>query len=140
MSQTLTDDSEVVFDQPGKSAGAMEFDRLVDGELGAASGGVEDEDSVHDDGVPELRPEQKIQNEEIRTPPRREPRGVEGHQPKGPRIVMNESVSGPGNMAAQRVNTTGRNRPYSEWSPVETLEGTVSRMQRDLENLHKTDF
>ena len=48
---------------------------------------------------------------------------------------MNESVSGPGYMAAQRVNTTGRNRPYSEWSPVATLEGTVSRMQRDLDNL-----
>ena len=28
-----------------------------------------------------------------------------------------------------------RNRPYSEWSPVEKLEGTVSRMQRDMENL-----
>ena len=35
------------------------------------------------------------------------------------------------------MNTTGRNRPYSEWSPVETLEGTVSRMQRDLENLRQ---
>ena len=169
MSQTLADDSEFVFEQPGKSAGAMEqeglvpsrrkeetwledaephrgvrrrameFDRPVDEELGAALGGVEDEDSLRDDGVPELRPEQQIQHEEeIRTPPRREPRGVESHQPKGPRVVMNESVSGPGYMAAQRVNTTGRNRPYSEWSPVATLEGTVSRMQRDLENLQRT--
>ena len=166
MSQTVADDSEVVFDQPGKSAGAMEpeglvpsrrkeemwlddtephqgarrrtmeFDRPVDGEPGAASGGVEDENSLRDDKVPELSPEQQIQNEaEIRTPPRREPRGGESHQPKGPRIVMNESASGPGYMAAQRENTTGRNRPYSEWSPVGTLEGTVSRMQRDLENL-----
>ena len=65
----------------------------------------------------------------------REPRGEESHQPKGPRIVMNGSVPGPGYMAAQRGNTTGRNRPYNEWSPVATLEGTVSRMQRDLENL-----
>ena len=169
MSQTLADDSEVVFDQPGKSAGAMEpeglvssrrkeetwledtephqgarrrtmeFNRLVDGELGAASGGVEDKDSLRDDVVPELRSEQQIQNEEeIRTPPRKEPRGDESHQPKGPRIVRNESVSGPGYMAAQRGNTTGRNRPYSEWSPVATLEGTVSRMQRDLENLQTT--
>ena len=98
-------------------------------------GGVEDEDRLRDDVVPELRPEQQIQHEEeIRTPSRREPRGDESHQPKGPRIV-NESVSGPGYMAAQRGNTTGRNRPYSEWSPVATLEGTVSRMQRDLENL-----
>ena len=140
MSQTLADDSEVVFEQPGKSPGAMEqeglapsrskeetwlvgtephrgarrrameFDRPVDEELGAALGGVEDEDSLRDDGVPELHPEQQIQNEEeIRTPPRREPRGVESHQPRGTRVVMNESASGPGYMAAQRVNTTGRN-------------------------------
>ena len=171
MSQTLADDSEVVFDQPGKSAGAvepeglvpsrrkeetwsedtephqgarrrtMEFDRSVDGELGAASGGVEDGDGLRDDVVPELRPEQQVQHgEEIRTPPRREPRGDESHQPKGPRIVINESVSGPGYMAAQRGNTTGRNRPYSEWSPVATLEGTVSRMQRDLDNLQTEIF
>ena len=77
---------------------------------------MEDEDSVCDDGVPELRPEQQIQNEEeIRTPPRREPRGVEGHQPKGPRIVMNESVSGPGYMAAQRVNTTDHTASGHRW-------------------------
>ena len=42
----------------------MEFDRPVDEELGAALGGVEDKDNLHDDGVPELRPEQQIQNEE----------------------------------------------------------------------------
>ena len=147
MSQTGADDSEVVFEQPGKSAEvmeqeglipsrhkeetwledtqphhgaqrrAMEFNRPVDEELGAALGGVDD------DGVPDLRPEQQIQNEEeIRTPPRREPRRVESLPPKGPREGRNESVSGPGYMAAQRMNTAGRNRPYSEWSPVETLE------------------
>ena len=60
---------------------------------------------------------------------------MESHQSKGPRDGMNESVSVPGYMAAQRMYPAGRNRPYSEWSPVETLEGTVSRMQRDLENL-----
>ena len=167
MSRTVADNSEVVFEQPGKSAEtmeqeglipsrhkeetwledtqphhgarrrAMEFDRPVDEELGAALGGVEDKDKSHDDGVPGLRPEQQIQNEEeIRTPPRTEPRRVESHQPKGPRDGMNESVSGPGYMAAQRMNPAGRNRPYSEWSPVQTLEGTVSRMQRDLENLY----
>ena len=119
MSQTLADDSEVVFDQPGKSAGAMkaeglvpsrrkeetwlkdtephqgarrrtmEFDRSVDGELGAASGGVEDGDGLLDDVVLE-HPGQVQHGEEIRTPQRREPRGDESHQPKGPRIVMNE--------------------------------------------------
>ena len=166
MSQTLADDSEVVFDQPEESAGAMEpegsvpnrrkeeawledtepyrgarprtmeFDRPVDGGLGATLGGVEDKDKLRDGVVPELRPEQQIQHEEeVQTPPQREPRGDEGHQPKGPRIMMNESVLGPGYLAGQRGNTAGRNRPYNEWSPVATLEGTVSRMQRDLENL-----
>ena len=81
MSQTLTDDSEVVFEQPGKTAEAMEqegllpnrhkeemgledtqphdgtrrkameFDRPVDEELGAALGGVEDKDKLHNDEV-----------------------------------------------------------------------------------------
>ena len=31
--------------------------------------------------------------------------------------------------------TAGRNRPNNEWSPVAALEDTVSRMQRDLEEL-----
>ena len=86
MSQTGADDSEVVFEQPWKSAEvmeqegfipkrhkeetwledtqphhgaqrrAMEFDRPVDEELGAALGGVEDKDRSHDDGVPEFMP------------------------------------------------------------------------------------
>ena len=145
MSQTLADDSEVVFDQPEEGAGAMEpeglvpsrrkeeawledtephqgarprtmeFDRPVDGGLGAASGGVEDKDRLRDDVVPELRPEERIQHEEeIKTPPQREPRGDESHQPKGHRIVMNESVSGPGYMAAQRGNTTNGHR-WRHW-------------------------
>ena len=87
MSKTITDDSEVVFEQPGKSAGvveqegltpsqsneetwladtephrkdrrrAMEFDRPINEELGAALGGVNDNDSVRDDGAPGLHPE-----------------------------------------------------------------------------------
>ena len=48
---------------------------------------------------------------------------------------MNESVLGPGYLAGQRRDTAGRNRPDNEWSPVVTLEGTVSRMGRDLEDL-----
>ena len=114
----------------------MEFDRPVDGGLGATLDGVEDKDKLRDGVVPELRPEQQIQHEEeVQTPPQWEPRGNEGHQPSRPRITMNESVLGPGYLAGQRGNTAGRNRPYNEWSPVATLEGTVSRMQRDLENL-----
>ena len=111
MSQTLADDSEVVFDQPEESAGAMEpegsvpnrrkeetwleatepyrgarprtmeFDRPVDGGLGATLGGVEGEETLRD-------AEQLIQQEEeVQTPPRREPRRNEGHQPRGPRVM-----------------------------------------------------
>ena len=93
MSQTLADDSEVVFDQPEESAGAMEpdgsvpnrrkeewleatapyrgarprtmeFDRPVDGGLGATSGGVEDEDKLRYGMVLGLRPEQQIQQDD----------------------------------------------------------------------------
>ena len=116
----------------------MEFDRPFDEELGAALGGVDDNNSVRDDGVPELHPEQQIrEEEEMQTPPRRQPRGVGSQQPKGPRVegTGDESTSGPGYMAVPPVKTMGRNRLYGEWSPVETLEGTVSRMQRDLDNL-----
>ena len=166
MSKTIADDSEVVFEQPRKgtevveqegstpSQGkketgladtelhrkdrrrAMEFDRPIDEELGAALGGVEDNNSVRDDGTPELHPEQQIRDvEEMRTPPRRQPRGVGSQQPRGPRVGVDESTSGPGYMAVPPARTMGRDRLYSEWSPVETLEGTVSRVQRDLDNL-----
>ena len=152
MSQTLADDSEVVFDQLEESAGAMEpdgsvpnrlkeeewleatapyhgarprtmeFDRPVDGGLGATSGGVEDEDKLRDGVVLGLRPEQQIQQEEeVQTPPRREPCRNEGHQP--------------GDLAGQRKDIAGRHPPNNEWLPVVALEGTVSRMQRDLEDL-----
>ena len=166
MSQTLADDSEVVFDQPEESAGAMEpegsvpnrrkeetwleatepyrgarprtmeFDRPVDGGLGTTVDGVEDEDTVRDGVVPALRPEQQIQQEEeVQTPPRREPRRNEGYQPRGPRVMTDESVLGPGDPAGQRKEIASRHRPNNEWSPVAALENTVSRMQRDLEEL-----
>ena len=115
----------------------MEFDRPVDGGLGATPGGVEDEDKLRDDVVLGLRPEQQIQQEEeVQTPPRREPRRNEGHQPRAPRAMTDESVLGRlGNLAGQRKDIAGRHRPNNEWSPVVALEGTVSRMQRDLEDL-----
>ena len=56
-------------------------------------------------------------------------------QPGGPRDRINGMGSVPGYVAAQRMYPADRNRPYREWSPVEKLEGTVSRMQRDMENL-----
>ena len=166
MSQTLGDESEVVFDQPEERAGAMEpdgsvpnrrkeeewleatepylgarprtteFDRPVDEGLDATSGGLEDDVKLRDGVVPRLRPEQQIrQEEEVQTPPRREPRRNEGHQPRGPRAMTDESVLGLGDLAGQRKDIAGRNRPNNEWSPVAALEDTVSRMQRDLEDL-----
>ena len=50
--QTWLEDTEP---HQGARRRMMEFDRSVDGELGAASGGVEDEDSLRDDVVPELQ-------------------------------------------------------------------------------------
>ena len=166
MSQLLTDDSEVVFEQlretveameqegllsnrhkektelrdtqpqDGTRQKSMEFDRPGEEELEAAGGGIKDNVNVHSDELSDLRPEQQIRNEEeIETPPRREPQRMRSQQPGGPRDRMNEMGSVPGYVAAQRMDPADRNRPYSKWSPVEKLEGTVSRMQRDMENL-----
>ena len=116
---------------------AMEFGRPGEEELEAAGSGVKDNVNFHSDEMSDLRPEQQIQNEEeTRTPPpRREPHRMESQQPRGPRDGINGVGSVPGYVAAQRMYPADRNRPYSEWSPVEKLEGTVSRMQRDMENL-----
>ena len=94
MSQLLTDDSEVVFEQSEETAEAMEqeglissrrkekteledtqphdgtrrkameFDRPVEEELEAAWSGVKDNVNLHSDEMSDLRPEQQIQNEE----------------------------------------------------------------------------
>ena len=113
-----------------------EFDRPVDEVFGATSGGKEENVKLRDIVVPRLHPEQQIrQEEEVQTPPRREPRRNEGHQPRGPRDMTDEAVLGPGGLADQRKDTTGRNRHNDEWSPVAALEDAVSRMQRDLEDL-----
>ena len=113
-----------------------EFDWPVDEVLGATAGGKEENVKLRDIVVPRLHPEQQIrQEEEVQTPPRREPHRNEGHQPRGPRAMTDESVLGPGGLADQRKDTTGRNRQNDEWSPVAALEDTVSRMQRDLEDL-----
>ena len=88
-----------------------EFDRPVDEVLGATLGGKEENVNLRDIVVPRLHPEQQIrQEEEVQTPPRREPRRDEGHQPRGPRAMTNESVLGPGGLADQRKDTTGWNR------------------------------
>ena len=113
-----------------------EFDRPVDEVLGATSGGKEENVKLRDIVVPRLHPEQQIrQEEEVQTPPRKEPRRNEGHQPRGSRAMTDESVLGPGGLADQRKDTAGRNQQNDEWSPVAALEDTVSRMQRYLEDL-----
>ena len=55
---------------------------------------------------------------------------------KGPRAMTDGTVLAPGGLAEQLTDTAGRNRQTDEWSPVAALENTVSRMQRDLEDLH----
>ena len=113
-----------------------EFDRPVDEVLGATLGGKEENVNLRDIVVLRLHPEQQIrQEEEAQTPPRRELRRNEGHQPRGPRAMTDESVLGPGGLADQRKDTASRNRQNDEWSPVAALEDTVSCMQRDLEDL-----
>ena len=113
-----------------------EVDRPVDDVLGATIGGTEQDFNSRDTSVPELPPEQRIrQEEEVQTPPRREPRMNEGHQPRGPRAMTDGTVLAPGGLADQRTETAGRNRHTDEWSPVAALENTVTRMQRDLEDL-----
>ena len=120
----------------GPDPESTEFDRPVDVGLGATSGGLEEDVKLRDIVVPRLQPEQQIRlEEEVQTPPRREPLRNEGHQPRGPRAMTDESVLGPGDLADQRKDTAGRNRPNNEWSPVAALEDTVSRMQRYLEDL-----
>ena len=166
MSQLLTEDSEVVFEQSGEteevvkqegllssrhkektelkdtqphdgtSRKSMEFDQPGEEELEAAGGGVKDNVIFNSEEMSDLHPEQQIRNEkETRTHPRREPQRMEGQQPSGSRDRINGVGSVPGYVAGQRMYPADRNRPYSEWSPVEKLEGTVSRMQRDMDNL-----
>ena len=49
--------------------------------------------------------------------------------------MTDESVGGLGDPAGQRKEIASRHRPDNGWSPVAALENTVSRMQRDLEEL-----
>ena len=114
----------------------IEVGRPVDDVLGATLSGTEQDCNFRDTSVPQLPPEQQIrQEEEVQTPPRREPHRNEGHQPRGPRAMTDGTVLAPGGLADQRTDTAGRNQQTDEWSPVAALENTVSRMQRDIEDL-----
>ena len=117
ISKTSGDVTEVVFGQPEKKAGATEPDgsvlnrRKEDEVLGATLGGKEENVNLRDIEVSRLPPEQQIrQEEEVKTPPPREPRRNEGHQPRGPRAMTDVSVLAPEGLADQRKDTAGRNR------------------------------
>ena len=148
MSRPLTEDSEGVLEQSERPRlqdtqpreetrkGSMEFDQPGEEELEAAGGGEEANVIPGSEELPDLRPEQQIRDEEeIRTPPRRVSQRMEDQQPGRPQDRGNGVGSVPGYVVGQRMYPADRNRPLNEWSPVEKLEGTVSRMQRDMENL-----
>ena len=148
MSRPLMEDSEDVLEQSEKPKledtqprdetrrRSMEFDQPGKEELEAAGGGEEDNAIPDIEELSDLRPEEQIRNEEeIRTPPRGVSQRMEDQQPGGPQDRMNGMGWVPGHVVGQRIYPADRNRPYNEWSPVEKLEGTVSRMQRDMENL-----
>ena len=108
----------------------MEVDQPVDDVLGATLGETEQNFNLRDKSVPNLPPEQRIrQEEEVQTPPRREPRRNEGHQTRGPQTMTDGTVLAPGGLAEQRTDTAGRNRQTDEWSPVAALENTESLLQ-----------
>ena len=94
----------------------IEVDRPVDDMLGATLSGTEQDRNFRDTSVPKLPPEQQIrQEEEVKTPPRREPRRNEGHQPREPRAMTDGTVLAPGGIAEQRTDTAGQNRQTNEW-------------------------
>ena len=87
-----------------------EVDRSVDDVLSATISGTEQDLNFRDTLIPKLPPEQQIrQEEEVQTPPRREPRRDEGQQPRGPRAMTNGTVLAPGGLTDQRTETAGRN-------------------------------
>ena len=109
--------------------------------LSATIGGTEQDLNFRDTSFPKLPPEQRIrQEEEEQTPPRREPRRDEGQQPKGHQAMTNGTVLAPGELTDRIKETAGRNPQTDEWSPVAALENTVSRMQRDLEDLQTENW
>ena len=77
----------------GARSRTTEVDRPVDDVLGATLGGAEQNFNFREKSVPNLPPEQRIrQEEEIQTPPRREPHRNEGHQPRGPQAMTDGTV------------------------------------------------
>ena len=113
------------------------FDIRVQEGLETAAEGIRHNVIVHSEELSDLCPEDKIRKEEeFETPPRGgDPRRWTGFQTDGPRDRMIDMGPVPDYVAAQRMVPTDRNRPSNALSPVETLEGTVLEMRRDMENL-----
>ena len=148
MSRPFTEDIEGVLEQSERPRlqdtqprdetrkRSMEFDQPGEEELEAAGGGEEVNVISGVEELPDLRPEQQIRDEEeIRTPPRRVSQEMEDQQPGRPQDKGDGVGSVPGYVVGQRMYPADRNRPLNEWSPVQKLEGTVSRIQRDMKNL-----
>ena len=84
-------------------------------------------------GAPTLPPEQRIlQEEEVRTPPRREAHGHEGHRALGPQLPPGGTRVVPQIFSDVRQRYVGPDRRSDGLSPVNMLEDTVARMQRDM--------
>ena len=114
----------------------IDVNQLVDNVLGATMGTVGQDVDFRDTPAPMLPPEQQIRQEaEIQTPPQRDPRRDGSQRPKGPRLRMSGTALAPESFTYYDAEAAGRNRQSDEWSPVVTLENTVLRMQRDLEDL-----
>ena len=89
----------------------MEVDQEVDSVLGVTVGTTGQNMGIHDTPAPTLPPEQQIlQESEIRTPPRREPRRDGGQRPKESRLPMGGAALVPGSFADQGTEVAGRNR------------------------------
>ena len=107
----------------------MDVDQAVDSGLRATMGTTGGNMRFCDTPVPTLPPEQQIRQEgEVRTPPRREPRGDGGQQPKELRLPRGGAKLAPVSFTDEGMESAGRNRQSDEWSPVIALENTVLRM------------
>ena len=182
ISKTSGDVSEVIFGQPEKAGATepdgsvlnrrkeeewledtepyhgarprtTEVDRPVDEVLGATLGGTEQNFNVRDTSVPRLPPEQQIrQEEEVQTPPRREPRRTSGDDrwngvgPWGPgrpagRYGWPEPtkrrVVTCGGIGEYSVTYAARSRGPADRKPIsEDAEGTGARASRMTGGTH----
>ena len=119
--------------------------------LGATLSGTEQDCNFRDTAVQKLPPEQQIrQEDEVQTPPRREPRRNEGHQPRGPRAMTdgtadrycwsepaNRRVVTCGGIGKYSVTYAARSRGPADTEPIyEDAEGTGACALRTTSGTH----